>query len=100
MFFLAAVVVVVIVFVVVFIESLAVVVVLFVVMVAFWGQDREKCPNCLQYQQSGFLSSTMTVIVVSLYDMMWGIVLNPPLSSIIVNKKSPYAVPCADLIFI
>ena len=79
--------------------SLVAVVVLFVTMVvAFWGHDREKCPSCLQFQQSGFLPSTMTVIVVVRYAMVWGIALNPPLSRIIVNEKSPYAVPCADVI--
>ena len=66
----AVVVVVVVVFTLVFVVSLAVVVVLFVAMVAFCGQDREKCPNRLQFQQSGFLPSTMIVIVVSLYEMV------------------------------
>ena len=60
-------------------------VILFVTIVVFWRQDREKWPNCLQFQQSGFLPSTITVIVVSRYDMIWGIELNPPLSNIIVN---------------
>ena len=28
----------------------------------FCGQDREKCPSCLQNQHCGFLPSTITVI--------------------------------------
>ena len=31
-------------------------------LLVFCGQDREKCPSCLQNQHCGFLPSTITVI--------------------------------------
>ena len=82
------------------VSLVAVVVLLVAMVVAFWWQDREKCPSCLQFQQSVFLPSTMTVMVVFLYVIVWGIALNPPLSKIMINEKSPYAVPCAELFWV
>ena len=70
--------------VVVVVSAEAVVAIVLLVLV-LWGQEREKWPNFLQRQQSGFQPSTIIVIVVSRYEMICGIELNPPLFSIIIN---------------
>ena len=46
----------------------------------FLGAVFAKCPILLQAQHKGFLPSTTTVIIWSRYLILWGTLLNPPLS--------------------